>query len=93
LTTTIIPRFISLTIWEIPLGSSNSNVHYDVELLIEWSIGRRSFPWVTHRLGELTLGPKVLSDGNIHYYVTGSIEVGEDSVSSPLETIDMEIIT
>jgi hypothetical protein len=65
LRTEIIPRFTSLSIWEIALGSSNSDVHYDVVLLIERSIGRSSFPWVIHGFREFTLGPKVLSDGNI----------------------------
>lgn len=81
------------TIREEPVGSTDGNVKDKIELLVERSVVRLVLPWVKEFVSETSLAPEGLRGGiNIENNVVRGIDVGLDTVFSPVEAISVHSI-
>ena len=83
-----------MTIGEVPVSTTSSDVHDEVELLVERCIDfALVFPRVV-TVGPATFLPEALGGGvDIEHNVIWGVEVGGDAVLGPNETVDVEIIS
>ena len=64
------PELAALTIWEVVIGSSNSDIENQIEFSIEWGIqiGLPS-PWIVDAWVKATLGEHVLVEWEVKNFI------------------------
>jgi len=60
----IAPGFAALTIGEVCIGSTNSEVNSEIELAVEWSTVWFTYPRIICSRRKLTLLKETLSEGH-----------------------------
>jgi len=61
------PLFTTLAIWEVAIGTTDSDVKDEIVRLVEWSaLLAFILPWVGHAIWEFTLGPHIFVKWEVH---------------------------
>ncbi len=88
------PRLAALTVREVAICATSSDVHEEVEFLVEGSVDLLLVSPRVVTLGPATAFPEGLRRGvNIENNVVRGVQIGGDSILGPEETIDMEVIS
>ena len=87
------PGLAALAIGEVPVGATRSNIHDNVELLVEGGVDITLVGPRVVALAPATSFPEGLGGGvNVEDYVVGSIEVSGETILGPEQTVDMEVV-
>jgi len=90
----VTPGLAALTVGEVAIGATGSDVHDQVEVLVEGGVDLLLVGPRVIAIGPLTTFPeRHLRCVNVENNVVRGVEIGSDSILGPEETIDMEVVS
>lgn len=85
------PWFSALSIWEVIVGATNSNVEDEEELPVEWCIDViLILPWVVYVVWETAFGEHVLIVFELEHSL--AVKLGDNVFLGPLKLVGVETI-